>query len=228
MAAATITLVPTNEATNVTTLNTVITATFSAAVRHLDDSAIINADLLKIVSLRIKNATGKKVPFAATINAGKTVITVVPTKDLSANTLYYLEVDGTKVENAAQEVSIKTFSTFTTSAAGIPLGTKVERNSIIGKAMVAGDVDGNQFSYLGSDQDTIMVVYNSGGTDRVVTVKSPELLGVTKRIDDINYTLKAGEVGIVNIESQLYSNSKGMVDIDVAHSDIKIAVFYKN
>lgn len=228
MAAPTATIVPTTGTTGVTTASPVITVTFSAAVRYLDDSAITNANVADILTLKKTKASGVDVPFTASINAGKTEITVVPDPELAANQVYYLAVDGTAVEDEDNIAGTLATSTFTTSPVTAVVGTAVVRNSILGKALAACDLDGTTFRSKASGENTIIVLYNSGASERVVTVKAPVDRGVTYSITDLTYTLTAGHVGIVNVESALYADRTGLINIDVAHAEVQIAVFYKN
>ena len=64
-----------------------ITLTFGEAIRK-DDSgtALTNSDLSSILTLRETNASGTDIPYSATINSEKTVITIDPSGDLSTAT----------------------------------------------------------------------------------------------------------------------------------------------
>lgn len=223
----TATLVPTTGATGVTTLATVITVTFQEAVRYLDDEAILNADVADLITLKKTDASGADVPFTATISVDKKVITIVPSPELAANQLYYLAVNGTLVENSDEIVGLLTTSTFTTSPMVAYTGTAVAKNAIIAKALIAGDIDGSTITSLYADEKTVIILFNSGSSTRVCTIKAPVLKGVTGRIDDVTYSVPAGEIALVNVETQLYADKTGKITLDVAHAEMQIAVFYK-
>jgi hypothetical protein len=90
-----------------------IVFTFSQPIRNLDDSEITNANVAEHITLKLENASGADVPFTATINDAKTVITVDPAENLEYLTQYYTAIDAT-VENSS-DMPINPLSlTFTT------------------------------------------------------------------------------------------------------------------
>jgi len=103
---------PANSATGVE-LNSNIVISFDEAVRNLDGSAI--ADPTSLITLKETDAAGVDVPFTATINAGKTQITIDPTSNLGYNKAYYVAV--AQVEDAVgNEQAAASNATFTTRA----------------------------------------------------------------------------------------------------------------
>lgn len=229
-AAPTFTFAPLNEATGVTTASPTITITASAAIRLLDDSAITDAIATSLITLKETDADGADVPFTATINAGKTIITVVPSPELAPNTLYYLAIDGSAVENTSDEACSDASVTWTTSPVVALTGTVVPNNSIVSKALTAGDVDGNTFILPASDEKTIIVAYNSS-TDTAydITVKAPVLPNYAgKGIADKTFEIAAGRVAIIRVESARYADVTGLINIDVENAAIKLAVFYRD
>ncbi len=113
-AAPTVTFAPLNLATKVNFHEPTITITFSAAVRNIDDSAITNDNVAALLEFKKTNDSGAVVPFTATINEAKTIITVVPTGDLLPNQAYYLEVKANSFENDTNEAVATTNATWTT------------------------------------------------------------------------------------------------------------------
>lgn len=229
-AAPTFTFAPLDEATGVTTFNPTITITASAAIRYLDNSAITDDDVADLITLKETDEDGADVPFTATINAGKTVITIVPSPELEPNTLYYLAIEGTAVENSSDEACADAEVTWTTSAVTVLSGTIVPENSIIEKALVAGDVDNSTLVLPASDEKTIIVVYNSSAdTAYDVTIKAPVNPnyagnGIANLVKEVAF----GKVAIIRVESARYADVTGKITIDVENAALKIAVFYRD
>lgn len=229
-AAATFAFAPLNEATGVTTASPTITITASAAIRYLNDSAILDADVANLITLKKTNANGADVPFTATINAGKTIITIVPSPELEPSTTYYLAIDGTAVENVSNEASSDASVTWTTSAVVVLAGTVVPNNSIVEKTLVVGDVDNSTLILPASDEKTIIVVYNSSAdTAYDVTVKAPVSpnyagFGVSNLVKEV----AAGKVAVIRVESAKYADVTGKITMDVENAALKFAVFYRD
>lgn len=102
---------PANGAVNVlTTVTPVIT--FNEPVRKTDGTPLTNSDLSTLVTMAKTNPTGEPVPFTATINAEKTVITVIPASSLLNGQPYYLAVG--PVEDQFGNESGTQSATFTT------------------------------------------------------------------------------------------------------------------
>ena len=111
---------PAKTATNVL-IATPITITFDKAIRKLNDSPIVNTDLISpFVTLKEKNS-GNAVDFTATIDDAKKVITIKPNAKLS-NSMEY-EVAITSVEDEVGNATETLSSTFTTMDASTPFVT---------------------------------------------------------------------------------------------------------
>lgn len=91
---------------------TQIIITFNEPVRRLDDGVITSGDLNTLVELKLTDNSGAAVPFTATINGPKTVVTVTPTGNLAGNTLYYVEMN--PVEDGSNNATTAASITFTT------------------------------------------------------------------------------------------------------------------
>ncbi len=97
------------------------TITFDEAIFKTDGSAVTDADLSSLVVLKKTNASGTDVPFTATINSAKKVITVTPSASLDNSQVYYLAVGA--VKDASGNQSTGSNVTFTTIAAATPTVT---------------------------------------------------------------------------------------------------------
>ena len=97
--APTTTFSPVNGATSVAVASD-ITLTFNEAVRLTNDSALDDSNVDALITLKENNSSGSDISFDATINGGKTVITINPSSDFSSEQVIYVAI-GTSVEDAA-------------------------------------------------------------------------------------------------------------------------------
>ena len=86
---------------------------FDEPVRNLDNSELSNSNLASVLTLKISDASGSNVPFIATINAAKTIITII-SDQLATQTTYYVSI-GAFVEDYKDNPSAPASSTFTTA-----------------------------------------------------------------------------------------------------------------
>ena len=115
--APTFTFNPANAATGVA-VNSNITITASEAIRLIDNSAITDANVGDLITLKDTNASGTDIPFAATIVGN--VITINPTSDFSSLQQVYVAIDGTAVEDTADNAGAVTSATFTVADTSAP------------------------------------------------------------------------------------------------------------
>jgi len=95
-----------------------ITITFDEAIRNVDDSALDDANVDGLITLKKNNAAGDDIPFDATIDSDKKVITINPTNNLDSDLSVYVAIAGSvedDSDNAIQPVDI-TFNTVDTQA----------------------------------------------------------------------------------------------------------------
>jgi len=101
-------------------LNTIITLTFNEAIRKAsDDSEITNSTVDDLITLKLTNSSGATIAFDATINAGKTIITINPTSDFTGEQVIYVAIDAT-VEDAADNAISAASATFTVVTTALP------------------------------------------------------------------------------------------------------------
>ena len=110
--------VPASAATGVLT-NVKPVITFNESILKTDGSAVVDADLAALVTLKETDASGSAVAFTATIDAAKKVITVTPSASLKNSQLYYLAVG--PVEDVSGNESTTVSTTFTTISATAPI-----------------------------------------------------------------------------------------------------------
>ena len=94
----TITFSPSDGATGVD-VSTNITLTFSEAVRNTDNSELTDSNVDGLITLKQTNASGENEAFNASINIGKTVISIDPSAYLDYEQVYYVAI-GASVEDA--------------------------------------------------------------------------------------------------------------------------------
>ena len=111
--APTVTFSPANAATAVV-VSANITITFNEAVKLADGTILENSDLASIITLKQTNSSGTDIPFTATINAAKKVITIDPTSNLTANTVYYVAISAGVEDTFGNTISATNVS-FTTA-----------------------------------------------------------------------------------------------------------------
>ncbi len=104
-------------------VNTAPTLTFNRDIRLLDNSAINNTNVDAVVELRLDNAAGTPVAFAATYN--NRVITITPSSVLANSQTYYVALKANVIEatndvaiNAIQSASFTTIALQTVLNAG--------------------------------------------------------------------------------------------------------------
>jgi len=116
-------------------INTTIVLTFNEAIRNIDDSEIMDTDVAALLTLKETDATGADVPFNATIDDAKKVITITPTADLKNSQVYYAAIE--PVEDAANNATEASSMTFTTIASS---ASTISNIGIVGKTpYYAGD-----------------------------------------------------------------------------------------
>jgi hypothetical protein len=107
----TVTIIPANDAKYILPTAPVYIQ-FDEPVRNPDNSELSNSNLASHVTLRTGNENGNDVPFTATINAEKTIITIV-SDQLLTNTIYYVAI-GADLEDYNNNTSAPASSSFTT------------------------------------------------------------------------------------------------------------------
>jgi len=203
---------PLNNATNVA-INSTMIITFDEPVRNLDNSAIDNTNVASLISLKETDASGADVPFTATIDATKKIITITPNSNLAFNQLYYLSIG--MVEDAYDNSTVTQSITFTTEAAS----TEAE--------ILTFTIPGQISSTINSTNATVDVVMPYG-TD--VTNLSPTITvsanatispasGVAQDFTNpVTYTVTAQDnstkIWTVNVSTQL-NNQAEIISFDI-------------
>jgi hypothetical protein len=201
--APTVVFFPANSATDVA-INSTITLTFSEAVRNLDDSALVDGDLAALITLKETNASGANVAFTAVINAGKTVITIIPNANLTNNQAYYVAI-GASVEDAADNALVAVNATFTTvvasNSAPTVVGGEETQTGAATPAATSGDpaavVYTADMTTWFADADTDPLTYSLVSAEDDAGTPNDVSAQVSIAGDDITYTPAAAQGGSI-------------------------------
>ncbi len=176
-----ITFTPTNGATNVS-VTTNITIAFNEAVRNINNSAIDNSNVTSLITLKLNNAAGADIPFSATINGAKDLITIDPSSSLLPSQLCYVSI--APVEDSNNNASTASNITFTTQAGPsitnvAPLSACVGQNVVItgtnfGTALPVVTINGVNIPVTAHTATSITLV-SSIAVSGVVTVMNMDL-----------------------------------------------------
>ncbi len=197
------TFVPANAAVNVP-IEVVPAITFDEPVLKTDGSALVDADLATLVTFKKTDAAGENVPFTATIDATKKVITVTPASALNNSQAYYLSVG--PVEDANGNESSAASVTFTTLASTTPAVT------------LTGPVGGETF-HAG---DATSITWTSANiTNIFIEVYSPGTSGYAWQSFVASTPASAGKVDIVVPADAPYGTEYKIRVSDLDNSSVK-------
>ena len=108
-----------------------ITFTFSEQVRNLDDSALTDSNVGSLITLKDTDANGSDIPFSATINSAKTVITIDPTSNFLSHQVIYAAI-GATVEDYADNVIPASSKTFIAEYLATSLSNPLDEKDVVG------------------------------------------------------------------------------------------------
>jgi len=89
-----------------------VTLSFDEAIRNLDDSALTDSNVDALITLKEDNASGSDIPFDATIDVTKQIITINPSSNFSSEQVVYVAI-GATVEDAVDNAISGESATFT-------------------------------------------------------------------------------------------------------------------
>jgi hypothetical protein len=111
-----VSMVPADGAQDISVTEPLV-VTFHQPVRLKNGSALTNSNVASVLTLKENNSAGTDVPFSATVNSDKTVITLTPSANLKSMQQYYFKVD--TLENNQGINTLAESSTFTTELSTI-------------------------------------------------------------------------------------------------------------
>lgn len=128
--------------TSVHYVNEAIVITANEGIRNADGSAITDANVASVVTLKQTNSGGANIAFTATINASKTVITVRPAPSLGQSQLVYVAVHDVEDVNG-NEIASPISITFTTTDYTLFNGStsRITNGDILDSVFTANDTN---------------------------------------------------------------------------------------
>lgn len=159
-------------------VNTTITITSDEPLRKADGSELTDGDLAPtLVILKETDAGGMDVPFAATIDAAKKVITVMPSSALSNSQAYYAAIN--PIADTAGNLTALQQATFTTE---VPLSPDAELltysiNQISGNINADKTVD--VVMPAGTDVTGLTATFTVSPGAAVTATGTPQVSGTT-------------------------------------------------
>jgi len=132
------TIIPTNSSTDIVASSN-ITIGFNTAIRNLNDTEITNSNVNSLITLRNTNSSGTAIPFTASINSAKNIITINPIGDFSSGQNVYVAI-GTTVEDVFDNATTAASSIFTIVDNAVPIFTfnpaDLDRNVIVSSNII--------------------------------------------------------------------------------------------
>ena len=151
-------------------LDTNVIITFSDAIRHLDDSAITSTNVDNLITLEYAYS-GSPIPFDATIDAAKKVVTINPTDNLIPGDIIYVSIDS--VENSSDTATGLAAGTFSVDDTSPP-------NVLISPSNGSTNVQVDEIITIYFDEE-IRLIDNSSlnniNVDSLITVKNTNSSG---------------------------------------------------
>jgi hypothetical protein len=105
---------PTDSATGVA-IDSNIVITFNEAILNTNGTEVTDGNVASLITLKEDNISGPDIAFSATINVGKTEITINPTSDLPNSQAVFVQVNNFEDAAGNEETSGQS-ATFTTAA----------------------------------------------------------------------------------------------------------------
>ena len=209
--APTTTFSPANSATAVAVASD-ITLTFNEAVRLTNNSALDDSNVDALITLKENNASGADIAFDATINGGKTVITINPNSNLSSSQVVYVAI-GATVEDASNNAINAANASFTAADIVAPTTTFSPANSATAVA-VASDIT---LTFNEAVRLTNNSALDDSNVDALITLKENNASGADIAFDA---TINGGKTVItINPNSNLSSSQVVYVAIGATVED---------
>ena len=191
--APTVTIVPTDGATDVASTSN-ITITFNEAVRLLDDTALTDDNVDALITLKDTDASGNDIAFDATISGQ--VITVDPTSDFTSDQVVYVAI-GATVEDILGYAASAANSTFTVADSVIPTVTLSTTGSLVSGPFLVIATFSEPVSGFGLD-------------DAVITNGTPSnLITLSQSVYTFDVTPTADGVVTVNVPAATATDAGG-------------------
>lgn len=181
------------------TMNRPITITANEPIRNDNGTTIDNSNVANVITLKETNSGGTNIPFTATINGDKTVITITPTSNYGAAQVVYVAIhdvedfDGNEI-GAPEDITFTTteWTYFNGTSNRLQLGDildsiiaidntnfwlelTIRNHSTVGTRnfIAKSDGPGNQrcFIFYSVNTDIYFAYYGSGSGSQVRAIK---------------------------------------------------------
>jgi hypothetical protein len=136
--APTFVFLPANSATDIP-MNRVATITASEAILKTDATEITNANVAALLTVKVDNISGADIPFTATIDVGKTIITITPNVVWPATDQVFIQIAA--VEDVNGNHSSVANATFTTNDYTEMSGNYLNLGSQFNSIVTGNDID---------------------------------------------------------------------------------------
>jgi hypothetical protein len=175
----TFTFAPESGSTDVS-VSTNITITFSEAMRNTDDSALSDTNIDGLITLKNADANGTDIAFDATINEGKTEITINPSTDFTSEQVVYVAI-GATLEDGVDHAITAASVTFTIADIIAPTVTiyPAHGDEGIGTNVVLGmtfsepirNIDNSEITNSNSASHVSLKAINADGADYIFSAE---------------------------------------------------------
>ena len=109
-----------------------ITFTFSEKIRLVNDSEVDNSNVGSLITLKDTDANGSDIPFSATINSAKTIITINPTSNFLSHQVVYASVPANTFEDYSDNLVPASSKTFIAEYLATSLSNPLDEKDVVG------------------------------------------------------------------------------------------------
>ena len=109
-----------------------ITFTFSEKIRLVNNDEVDDSNVGSLINLKDTDANGSDIPFSATINSAKTVITINPTSNFSSQQVVYASVPGNTFEDYSDNLVPASSKTFIAEYLATSLSSPLNEKDVVG------------------------------------------------------------------------------------------------
>lgn len=222
------TFFPADNAVNVCPVKPTITVTFGSAIFSAYDTegTPFTAETLKeAFAFKKTDANGADVPCVMSIDTTNKIVTITPNEDLIEGQKYYVATIANKVFTAATTTEGAAAADWT---ADVVDGTDATMNNVAPATMGALSTDATAFKIDKSDENSVIVVYNSSeDTAYDVSILAPVEGSYGATDNDVKVEVGAGKSALISFESAKYVDNKQRLRLKAENAAVKYAFFNK-
>ena len=208
--APTVNINPQNGATDVA-VDTEVTLTFSESVRKADDdSALDNDNVDANITLKYDDANGSDIPFDATIDSDKKIVTLAPDSNLDNEKQVYVAI-GATVEDASNNAVAATSASFTTVG--------------VGNTPVISAVNDTAFSE--DRYGTVNVIVTDANGDNITFSVSADTSAVETTLDESNSISSTQWLAKIKLKPEKDWNGESVITVFADDGTLKVSSNFK-